>query len=310
MGIILICSTFLFIAQASALPSLSFGDNLLEFRNKETVFNQDGTEKNFSIDPGNYEFEVGDILVGVIDLQTITNIAGGDPTFESSSAQRISGVFAQEVAYIDAVNDMIFLKAASRSSFTDLNGNTFDTGLAAGEMIALYDRTINTDFYIGSGTVSGDVNTSKDGEKWLTFGYDTGANLGSGGGVADGDEDGYAYSQGVFGLGVDPQNLDLQFWGGLNVMYSASSGYVFPGSNDPTEILSLGWFGYDIITDAYLTSHIYGDNAWVNGQYDVTPWVFSSDDPAHINVVPEPTTITLFGVSLLCLAGAVRRKQN
>lgn len=312
--LVFLCATFILgfaFTNAGAFTVLKAGDNEMYFSNHEGLYRSDDNgvyrELDYSgADPG---LQKGDIFVGIISLQNVDQL--GTTHWFQSGVEQVSGIFAQEVVDFytpnndpyDPLNGQthIILGAASVSNFTTLTDEVFTTNLSGDEILALYTQEgAGTTTYESNGTIVDDVTKATDGNKWMTFGYSAGAD----GKYETGDDDGYSYSHTTIGLGLG--NFTGETFSALNIIYN-STGLITTGVNDPNENESSQWLGQDILTSIYFDADLSPNNP--NYDNGTSPWAFFSQDPANINVVPEPGTFFLFGFALLGLSSMVRRKK-
>ena len=320
-----LCLTFgiSIMASPAGATLLQNGDNNLFFLNFETLFDSSGNEIQYTAGEANsYIAQVGDTFVGIIDVQGIRE--GGIQYWWSGPTEQLSGIFAQEIMaiygpgadpYDDPMNPNmqthIVLGAPTLSTFTTLAGETFNTGLTGNESLALYYQSgSGTTALESDGTIAEDIGIATDGALWMTFGYGPGADGiyddNSGGGGAD--NDGYNYSH-TEPLGGSVNNFTGENWAALNVYKNPYNVELTEDMNDPNEFEIGGPFGVipGLLTDAYLSGEFESNPDWHNGD---SPWVFASNDPAHIGVVPEPATMLLLGSGLIGLAGFARKRSK
>ncbi|SDT97366.1 PEP-CTERM sorting domain-containing protein [Desulfobacula phenolica] len=295
------------MANSGSAYLLQEGDNTLFFKNFETVFDSAGNELNFdTATPPT--LQIGDHFVGIIDVQEIT--VGGTSTWFKSGTEQLTGLFAQRIEAIyapnkdpyDANNSLthIVLGAPTVSTFNPLGGGSFTTGLTGDESMALYYDTGAT-LFESNGSIVNDVAKATDGSLWMTLGYNNS-------GTDDiSDDDGYNYSH-TAQLGTTVNNFTGENWAALNVYRNLFGELLTGDMNDPNEN-EIDNIIAGLLTDVYLSGEFEGNPDWL-AETRTSPWVFASNDPAHIGIIPEPTTIFLFGSGLLCLAGFARRKTR
>lgn len=292
LSVFLIVASFLVLVPvAHALPYFTYGDNSLYYINREVVFRyDDSTDQYVQLDysdPNNLPtLEVGDIFVGILNVQTIDDPATGGPHWYGSATDQLSGIFAQEITAITPLTNgptltlKLDLGVAPTDTFTTLDNYTFSTGLSGNEVMRLYADD-STPFN-SNGTIVEDIADATDGTEWLTLGM-----------VEPTD---YAYTY------ITPQGTALddfvgKSWLGFSVMDFIYPSTIFPGVTDPE---------VGILVDFYANSELEGYDNFINGQ---SPWVFASNDPAYTNAVPEPATMLLLGSGLLGMVGLRRKKK-
>ena len=288
---------------ASAYNILSNGDfNEIYFQNVEMLFDSTGNALDLS-DPDITQVRgilPGDVFLGIINAQNVD--VNSSPFWQYDSianpdAINLSGIFAQEVDYIDPVTNIIYIKATNQTMFTvtnqDSSTDTFDISpyLSTGEILALYVDT-NTDgtftAYNSNGTVWQDIQSATDsdtGDAWLTAGLVE---------VTD-----YAYSDGTL-LGSLLGNFEAITYSGLSVMENNTGFALFEKFDDAAESM----INTDV--DLAFTAHIKANNQYPSS----SPWQIYSEDPAGMKPIPEPATVLLFGIGLLGFASLGRRKRK
>jgi hypothetical protein len=280
--------------------SLTYGTNQVFYRNYESVFRADVNGDYHELDysdtnnPPN-PLQAGDIFVGIISVQNITN-QGNTIWSSNPGIDELSGIFAEQITDIDTASQpgsvIIDLGYASSSSFTTLGGATFDTGLAANEMMRIYTDTGATAFTANQGEV-GDVANAVDGALWLSLGDNQ-----------DGTANEYAWSLITpFGTALDA--FSGESYMGQSVLGGSAAASITgaPLLNDPGEDR------YNTDVQFYTNSELEGNDGYTGFPNGYSAWPFQSNDPAFINAVPEPGTIFLLGLGLIGIS-AFARKRN
>ena len=275
---------------ANAIPSFSYGNNELYYTNREAVFRNDGqgnfTELDYSGAPP--ALQVGDIFVGILNVQNIDNSITGTTHWFNSATDQLSGIFAQEITSIganpnpaDPLSVRIDLGVASANTFKTLAGDTFTTGLTGSEVLKMYydDSTI----FESNGSIVQDISVATDGNEWISLGMALTTDYGF--------------------TNISPQGTALddfigKSWLGLSVLNFVSPSTIFPNIIDPE---------VGVPVQFYANSELEGNDKYQSG---LSPWPFESNDPAYANAIPEPTTMLLFGIGLLGISSIARRKNN
>jgi hypothetical protein len=284
--------------QASAVSLVAGDDNVMFFNNFENIYDANGNY--VAPDPARGVL-VGDHFFGIINIQNID--VGGITNWFSGPQDQLTGFFAQRVTAIygpfadpyDALNTQFHLAlgAPTITSFTGPDGTTANIApyvSSPAEMLWLFNQSgAGTTPFESNGTVLDDFNKVKDGSSWLTAGMPLGTE--------------YWYSHAS--IGAPLVNFTGETWAGIDVIVN-NTGYLFGGINDPNEN-ELG--GILLLTDIHLSGEIEGNPARIANPAS-SPWDFRSNDPAHINPIPEPGTILLLGSGLLGLGAFYGRRRK
>lgn len=283
---------------ASATSLLKLGENDLFFNNFENLYDANGNYVDAAT-----QFTrgilVGDYLMGILSVQNIDQ--AGTTHFYQGPTEQLSGIFLQQVTGITPegfANNLplyhIDFGTAARTTFTNQDGSTTDISglLNANEMMALYYQNgPTTTVFESNGTINDDVAKATDGSKWMGLGLSPTQGMGAG----------YFYSH--VNIYTPLNNFDGNAWAALNVMTN-NTGFVFGGVNDPNE-QEKG--GSTLLTELYMSSELEWNPGNANG---TSPWTYRSNDPAHVEPVPEPSTIILLGAGLVGLIACRRKMIN
>ncbi len=279
VGVAILVAYALSPASVQAVPIVN-GYNGLFFENAEVFIN------NVGDDP--YHVDVGDQFWGVMNLQNIkgpTDPSGqfgpeiwgsGEPPAE------ITAYFASEVIFTDEGDPL--------SPFDDFIqfGATIDPNgiLPVGSVLRVFEDSANN--YNNTTQATG-LATATDGTPSWLLGLDASTDGDSAGGYWWANSP-VTIPTGPVGTGVGSTAAGFNF---IN-----PDGTFFNAIDDPNE------FVFDLLVEAFFNAEIFLAADVQNTEL----FHLGSNDPAVINVVPEPTTMLLLGFGLIGLAGIGRSR--
>jgi hypothetical protein len=272
--------------------------------NDETCFASPSDPTGYQrVIPGHNNLQVGDIFIGIINVQNIDNAGGTIWSSDNVAAGGIdtfTGYFAQQVLSINPTGSDPFDSNQNDLNHVDVGALTVADPfgiLAAGEIYKFFvDAGAGTPF-ISGGTLATTIAAATDGIAWASLGVQDPDGAGPIGA-------GYLYFHSD--LAADLENFAGEGFGGLNIAteYAGYNGGVQAGINDINET-ELGGIA--------LLNHFVGSFEFEqNPDYPqgASDWIFRSNDPFENNVVPEPGALSLIALSLIGAAVARRRRQR
>lgn len=267
------------VASQASADVLVLGSNDLFFNNFENLFDASGTIKSPTATP-----VVGDYLAGILNVQNVDT--DGTTHYFSSPLTQLSGVFAQQIIEVksDPITGILHLTFGNPTitSFTNGAGDTWSTGLASGEMFRFYLQEPASTLFESNGTMLDDVTKATDGSLFASFGLDSTNGAGLDGIFGNGDDTGYVYSHPV--LGLNPNGFA---YGALNFVVNNTGFGEYRLINDLNETEIGGtWLGNQLVFVSRFD---------LNSSTS-SPWRFASNDPAHLNPVPEVSSLWLLGM--------------
>lgn len=293
-------------AKADTLLTGGSQGNIIDFTNREAVFNSSGIEYT---DPLHVP-TVGDYVLGIAK---VNDINGNSPV-------PLSGVFLQQVVGAvapDAAlpNGAIVLSASNRTSFTDINGNTVNVNMGPNEMFRFYVNTTGVDFENSNMQV--DVSSAETSNLYMSLGL----------GTTGINSPGYDYTTLVvptvggtatsyLALNLVTNNTGFTVFSQVNDPGESAVGGGNPGDRNPNSpavqptgpdaLLFAGAFGQGPAigpskTDSYIESNIFQNTTYSGTSAGTSPFTLGSSDPAFV-VVPTPSAAWA-GMGLIGLMG-------
>jgi hypothetical protein len=314
-----------FSAGAQAAPVFDLGTNRVFFDNVENQYRTTAACAAVAGsclaatagDPAGYQrinptiagnVAVGDIFVGILNVQNIRN-EGGIDVYNSVPGNRFTGYFAQQVTSVAGP------AVGHPTAHITLGTATTDPFgiLAAGEMFRLYSDTPS---FTTGGTggdpndVSASIAAATAGTLWAALGLSA-------------TPDGYAYSHTDLTQTVTSSNteaflaLDLKLAGpGYNAGTLAKINDINESEVGGTTI-ALVCTGAELASPTISCTDFVGTSEIEpNAEFDsfngpaagTSPWMYASNDPFRlVQVVPTPGTLALTGLALVILG--LRRKS-
>jgi len=297
-----------------AAPSFAVGGNTVFFNNWENLYRPVANCGALAPclaavagDPAGFQrvdtsiagnIALGDVFAGVLNVQNIQSQVSGFDVYNSTPGNRFTGYFAQEVKAIDPTT--------ITATILTLGTPTVDPfgKLAAGETMRLWSDVAA----FTSGGSATDVTTSLTSATTGTFW----AGLGLGG-------EGYTYTRTDLTTPVTDTNTESFLALDLITIGPGYNAGLLEKVNDFNESLVGGTIASPLVcsaaeiatpgiscTDFVGTAEIEQNTEFGLGN---SPWIYASNDPFRLGVIPEPGSVALGGLALLALGAARRRKS-
>lgn len=321
---VLLCSILVFSSTVAFGAPFLVGDvvQFIDDQDYELLLRPDGSGSFITptVDPNNPEnttIQVGDLFTGVIKFQLTELAPSGDPsiiladdTFTALFLIEATSVSSNGGPADGSINnswDTLTFGAASTDTWKDVFGAGGYFDISSYIDVDDLDGS-GTDVSVGTTTLFFDGVAFADADASITTSlpdsiasFVDGANL--------------LYEFGFTGAGGTAATNEFWETVGLDAEFPA-----LVGTNNPTNRLALNvveyWNGPELIPHNYLGS--VGDTNFTGetqlqgkGDFAAGPtglWPLTTDTDIYIKPIPEPATVALFGLGLLCISAVSRKK--
>lgn len=273
----------------SAIDLLSATGGIeLKLRNFESIHVDNGTVG---------QIDIGDTLRGVFQITSSAPISGGDERFPVGF--ELTGIFETQVSGVSAPD------AFGNSLFEFVPYASFATEfvLPVGTMIAFYeDYTPNFGAGIGTaGTIAAAEALATDGTLFAAFGADVGSTWGV---------DYYWNAIGDATPFVTATPNVATFAASLQSLF-APVGTAFTDTFTQAPVvgtpIAQAALLAAIVNELALQGNVTTNTSFAPGTGN--PYPLRSQDPIRVNIVPEPASMSVFGLLSLCGGLALRRRR-
>jgi hypothetical protein len=301
---------------ANASSVFSSGPNQITYHNYENIYDSTGHIITGAAPT------TGDYIVGMLSVDLIFPVNNQNgATYNSSQTVQITGIFEQEVYNTtDAlgVTTLVLGAAATGSptTFTDgTAGGSITPGLntAAGTIFQFYMDTAGAPFKSGGtgSTLSSSFATATAGSKFFSLGFtdSTPSTLSD-------PANGYFFTQITDATGTVNTYGGMQFLTNLTGNTFVHDGVIDTSHPSVAANIPVGNRAVDMYIDGSINNNVNfqlgGDPLSLDTTNTISPWEYSSSDPAVTNVlVPVPASVWT-GLSMLGMMGgiaALRRRK-
>jgi hypothetical protein len=295
-----LCSFSLALAATMYLASTALASSIPLFTNQVTKLKFTNYEQLID-NNGNGVIDAGDQFKGILTVTTVSNVASNNVLWTNGGSDELTGSFQITVASVTNASD-----GSSASLPTDIappagsdiyvnfdmsnTAATSSTGIAD-HLSMYYDST--PDFSADTSSeisVSNDIANAENGNLWLeVLGTDY-----------------------IKGINETTHTTSTNYnWANLT---TNDTGYGITSQLWPDTAGLAGLFGSlttQIYFQDFITALIPSIDPVNNPSYAYdTGWTYRSEDPLYLRAVPEPATMTLFGLGLLFGGASIKRRRN